>query len=106
MLFGQYRLHLDLQSLQTLCLVVLIFSGQALLYSVRERRHFWSSHPSKGLMMSSVVDVLIISTLSTTGTLMKALPIGVVLGLLGATIVFGLLLDAIKVEIFRIFKII
>jgi H+-transporting ATPase len=98
---GKYALHLGISALQTLSLVTLIFSGQAILYVVRERRHLWSSSPSPWLLAASLTDLLIIGTLSTRGILMTRLPVAVVLSVLVAAAVFGLLLDLIKIPVFR-----
>jgi H+-transporting ATPase len=68
---------------------------------VRERRHLWSSRPSSWLMAASAADLLVIGTLATRGILMKPLPVAVVAVLLGVTVVFSLLLDLIKVQVFR-----
>ena len=98
---GKYRLGFDLPELQTLSIVTLIFSGQAILYTVRERRHLWSSRPSTWLMAASVADLFVIGTLATRGILMHPLPVAVVAILLALTFVFGLLLDLVKVRVFR-----
>jgi H+-transporting ATPase len=98
---GKYHFGFGLQTLQTLSIVTLIFSGQAILYVVRERRHLWSSRPSSWLMVASLADLLVIATLATRGILMKPLPVALVAGLLGVTLVFSLVLDLIKVEVFR-----
>jgi len=57
-------------------------------------------------MVASAVDLLIISTLATHGILMMPLPIVVVVTTLAATAIFGLLLDLIKVPVFRRLRII
>jgi H+-transporting ATPase len=98
---GKYRLDFGIETLQTLSIVTLIFSGQAILYVVRERRHLWSSRPSPWLMVASAGDLLIIATLATRGILMHPLPVAVVACLLAVTVVFGVLLDLIKVQVFR-----
>jgi H+-transporting ATPase len=98
---GKYGLKLGLEALRTLALVALIFSGQAILYVVRERRHLWSSVPSPWLLAASFADLLIIVTLSTRGILMTRLPVALVLAVLAAAAVFGLLLDLIKIPVFR-----
>jgi hypothetical protein len=97
---GKYHLGLGLEALQTLSIVTLIFSGQAILYVVRERRHLWSSRPSVWLIAASVADLLIISTLATRGILMKPLPVSVVAILFAVTVVFCFVLDLIKVRLF------
>jgi H+-transporting ATPase len=71
---GQFRLGLDIDALRTLAIVTLVFSGQAVLYVVRERRRLWSLRPSFWLMLSSVIDLSIIATLATRGILMTSLP--------------------------------
>jgi H+-transporting ATPase len=98
---GKYHLGFGLERLQTLSIVTLIFSGQAILYVVRERRHLWSSIPSPWLMAASASDLLIIGTLATRGILMKPLPVAVVEILLAVCFVFCLILDQVKVLVFR-----
>jgi H+-transporting ATPase len=98
---GTFRLRLGLEELRTLSIVTLIFSGQAILYVVRERRHLWSSRPSSWLMAASVADLLVILTLATRGILMKPLPVALVAALLAVTVVFTLVLDQIKARIFH-----
>jgi H+-transporting ATPase len=102
---GKYSLGFGIETLQTLAIVTLIFGGQAILYVVRARRHFWSSRPSTWLMVASATDLLIIATLATRGILMHPLPTAVVATLFGAAIAFGFLLDLIKVPLFRRLKI-
>ncbi len=60
-----------------------------------------SSRPSSWLMVASATDLLVIATLATRGILMNPLPVAVVAVLLGATVLFSLLLDLIKVQVFR-----
>jgi H+-transporting ATPase len=103
---GKYALGLGIETLQTLSIVTLVFSGQAILYVVRERRHIWSSRPSTWLMVGSAADLLIIATLATRGILMKPLPVAVVAVLLAVTVAFSLLLDLIKFPTFRRLKIV
>jgi H+-transporting ATPase len=103
---GKYSLGFGVATLQTLSIVTLVFSGQAILYVVRERRHMWSSRPSTLLMIGSAADLLIIAILATRGILMKPLPLAVVVVLLAVTVVFSLLLDLIKAPVFRRLKIV
>ena len=103
---GKYGLGLGLEALRTLSIVTLIFSGQATLYVVRERRHLWSSLPSPWLIVASIADLFIIGTLATRGTLMTPLPVALIVAILAAIAVFALLLDLIKIPVFRRFKIV
>jgi H+-transporting ATPase len=98
---GKYRLHLPIESLRTLTLVTLVFSGQALFLTVRERHHLWSSRPSTIVIACSIADLLIIPTLAVSGSLMAPLPIAIVLSILAASILYAFVLDAVKLAIFR-----
>jgi len=52
------------------------------------------------LVSSSVADVLIISTLAICGFAMAPLPVSVVAGEFAAAIVFGIVLDVVKIPVF------
>jgi H+-transporting ATPase len=100
-LVGKYKLGLDLSSLQTLAVLALVFGGEATLYSLRERRHLWSSRPGNWVIAASVADVLILSALAFFGLGMHALPVAVIGGMLIAAVLFAFVLDSIKVPVFR-----
>jgi len=68
----------DIETLQTLAFVAIVFGNQATNYTNRERRRLWSSRPNTWVAISSVGDVLIASILSIGGFAMKALPAVVV----------------------------
>jgi H+-transporting ATPase len=102
---GKVLLHLDIDALRTLAVVTLVFSGQSVLYVVRERRHLWSSWPGKWLMASSTVDLAIVSILAVGGILMAPLPMAVVAGVFGAAVVLALVLDIAKLALFRRFAV-
>jgi len=97
---GKFHLGLGIEALRTLAAVTLVFSGQAVMYTVRERKRMWSSRPSTWLIASSVADVLMIGTLATCGILMTALRAMVVLGVLLAAVAFAFVPDAVKAAIF------
>jgi H+-transporting ATPase len=101
LLVGRYVAHFDVGDEQTLCMVTLIFGGEAILYNVRERAHLWHSIPGKWVMIATVADIIIVSSLAVGGFAIKALPITDVLALLGAAMVFAVLLDQVKVPLFR-----
>ena len=98
---GHFVLGLDIGALRTLCVVTLVFSGQAVLYVAREREHIWSSRPGRWLVASSVVDVAIVSLLAVNGVLMVPLPAIVLAGIFAAATGFAFLLDAMKLTLFR-----
>ena len=102
--FGHFNMRLGTATLDTLALVALVFGSQTTLYAIRERQHLWS-RPSLWLNLSSLANVLIISTLAVAGILMTPLPILLVGGTLGAAVGFGLVLNVVKIPIFKRLKI-
>jgi H+-transporting ATPase len=101
LLIGKYRLGLEIGELQTLAMIALVFGGEGTLYALRERRHLWSSIPGRWVIVASIGDILIISTLAVCGLAMQSVPIAVVLSVLAAAILFTFLLDLVKVPVFR-----
>jgi len=98
--FGAYRMGYDIQALRTLAFVVIVFGNQATTYTNRERRRLWSSRPSFWLVVSSVTDLMIASTLAIAGIAMTPLPAVIVAGTLAAAVVFAVILDLAKVPLF------
>ena len=97
---GKFELHLNIEALRTLSVVGIVFGSQATTYVIRGRQHLWGLRPSIWLVLSSVADVLIISTLAVCGIAMAPLTLSVVTCALVAAIAFGLLLDAVKIPLF------
>jgi H+-transporting ATPase len=98
---GRFVLGMGTNALQTLTVITLVFSGQAVFYISRERRHLWSSRPGSWLIASSILDIGLFSTLALGGFLMAPLPLAVVAGVFGAAIVLAFCLDTVKVLLFR-----
>ena len=98
---AKYRLGFGIETLRTLAFVVVVFGNQATTYTNRERRRLGSSRPSRWLIGSSVVDLLIASTLATCGIAMAPLPALVVGGTLVAAAAFAFVLDLAKVPVFN-----
>ncbi len=103
--FGKLHLSLGLDALRTLATILVIFSGEASLYAIRERRRIWSSRPGLWVIVSTVADVLVISFLAARGIAMGALPLSAIVGTLAVTIAFAFALDAVKVPVFHRLKI-
>lgn len=98
---GRDWLHLPLNQLQTLVFVMLVFTGQGNVYLVRERRHFWSSLPSRWLLWATILDILAVCTLSTQGILMAPIPLTLVGGLMLLVLGYLFIIDFIKIRIFQ-----
>ena len=98
---AKFRLGFGIETLRTLAFVLIVFGNQATTYTNRERQRMGSCGPSRWLVGSSVVDVLIASTLAARGIAMASLPIVVVGGILVAAAVFAFILDFAKVPVFN-----
>ncbi len=94
-----FVLHLGTSEMQTLTFLMLVLAGQANVYVMREREHFWQSHPAWIMLTASAVDIVIVTILAVGGVLMVPLPPLLVAVLFLATAVFAVALDAIKVVV-------
>ena len=74
LLVGRNVLALSTAQIQTLAFLTLVFGGQGTVYLVRERCHLWHSRPSRWMLLSSGVDLVIVSALATLGILMTPIP--------------------------------
>lgn len=101
LLVGKFSLRLDTAALQTLVMITMVFGGEAVLYSVREREHMWSSCPGRLVILATGADILIISFLATRGIAMHSLPLSIVAGTFGGAAFFAFLLDFVKVPVFQ-----
>ena len=97
---GHFSIGLDAAALDTLALVALVFGSQTTLYAIRERQRLWS-RPGLWLNLSSLANVLVISTMAVVGILMTPLPMVLVTGTLVAAVGFGVVLAAVKIPVFQ-----
>jgi H+-transporting ATPase len=103
--FGKFEMGLGVEALRTLSVVAIVYGSQATIYAIRDRRHLWGLRPTNWLLLSSVADLLIISTLANRGIAMAPLPLSVLGGELAAAVAFGLLLNIVKIPVFARLKI-
>jgi len=89
-------LHLSSAQIPTVIFLMLVFSGQATVYVVRESRAFWRSRPSNLLLTATGADVVVVSLLAIMGILMAPVPVGIVLLIALLALFFMLLLDVLK----------
>lgn len=103
--YGYQILHLSLSELRTLIFVMLVFTGQGTVYLVRERKHFWNSMPGHWLIISSILDIIVVSILASNGILMAAINPWLILQLFIAIILYLIVIDFFKVRLFAYYKI-
>jgi H+-transporting ATPase len=98
--FAKFRLGMEMEALRTVAFVAIVFGNQATNYTNRERQRMGSVRPSRWLVASSGVDLLITSALAIFGIAMSPLSALFVLGALVAALVFAFILDFAKVPVF------
>ena len=80
---------------------MLVFSGLANVYLVRERGPFWESHPGTPLLLATIADICVVSLLAAQGILMGPISIALIATLAGLTLAYALVLDLFKVVVFQ-----
>jgi H+-transporting ATPase len=89
---------------RTFSFEILLFSAVTSIFVIRERRHFWSSRPSRLLLTIMALDVLacvLISTLGIKG-LFPPLPVSMTFFLFGWNVALSLLVnDSVKILLFN-----
>ncbi len=99
--YGRNFLDLPLPQLQTLVFLTLVFTGQGMVYLVRERGHFWNSAPSRWMILASIADLAFVCFMASRGILMGALQTQVIISVLIASAVYLIAIDFAKVRILR-----
>ncbi len=97
---GKFQLHLGVAALQTLSAVGIVFGSTATTFVVRGRRDLWGLRPSQTLVITSAIGALIIPTMAVYGIFMAPLPVGLIACEFVAAIVFGAILDVVKLPVF------
>jgi len=98
---GRFGIGLDIDALQTVAFIVLVFGSQATIYAIRERRHLWGTCPSITLVVASLADIAIASTLAIGGMAMAPLAPSFVASTVAAAVAFAFALDLVKVPLFE-----
>ena len=97
---GKFELRLGIEALRTLCVVAIVFGSQATIYALRARRSMWGLRPTTWLVFCSLADVLTITVLASRGIAMAPLSISTLACEFAAAVVYGVILDGIKIPIF------
>ncbi|MFA5046478.1 MAG: HAD-IC family P-type ATPase, partial [Paludibacter sp.] len=102
-LAGKYYFQLQWNELTTLVMLSLIFNSQFRVLIVRERNHFWSSLPGKGLLISSTAAIIVFALIAIFGILIPPLSPLVVLTVLVLSALFTFGIDFPKYWMLRKF---
>ncbi len=91
--------------LQTVVLLILVFTNQTSLYVLRGDGPFWQVRPSRWLLASSLGDIGVVSLLARAGMFMAPLGWTFILGILLVSVAFAVVMDFSKRFIFSWFSI-
>jgi len=99
---GKIYFNLEEEKLQTFTMLTLVFYSQFRVYIVRERRHFWSSKPGKGLTISIIATLSGFTLLGIYGIIIPSLQPYYVLFALGFSALFTVgIIDPFKYLVFK-----
>ncbi len=91
---GLNYLHLSAGALNTFSFTILFYFTAFLILTVRERARFWKSSPSRTLLAIVLADMALAAVLASAGLLgLQAIPLELILLVIGYCMVFSLLLN-------------
>ena len=99
-LIANYLLRLDPAQLQTLTFATLILSSQAGIYLLRERRHCWTSPPSRAMLWSTCFGLGVMAAIALSGWHVPAIAPVLLAAVAGSAVIYFLALDWVKVWLF------
>ncbi len=98
-------IHTPLGQVQTIVFLIMVFTGQGVLYLVRTGGHFYSLMPSKYMLMATLGDFIVVSVMAVYGILMPKIPFMDIVYLVAIGIVYLFLMDLVKIWLFRKFDV-
>jgi H+-transporting ATPase len=101
MWYGINNFGLQLQGIQTLVLLTLIYTSFFRVLLVRERGHFWDSVPGRDVSIAIVVGLIVFTAIAIAGFGVYPLAATQVAFVFLACLVFTMVLDPIKYVVFR-----
>jgi H+-transporting ATPase len=91
---NHFNLAIDNGALDSFCFEILFFFAMFSIFVVREKKHFWTTAPSKTLLLIIFADMILGISLTTFGLLgFKAIPISETLFALGFAFLFSLIIN-------------
>lgn len=100
-LIGTNYFQLGWEELRTLVMLMLVFTSQFRVIIVRERRYFWSSSPSRGLLISTAATIIGFVLLGMYGIIVPPIPLHQVLLIVGFSAMFTFSIDPLKYYAFK-----
>lgn len=94
--------RLNAAELRGTVFLALAVMGQIAAFVVRDRRAFVGLPPSRCLLATAVLALAAVAAMALRGALMPPLPAGAVAAAFGMLLVAGLLLNAVKLPVFRL----
>ncbi len=95
--------HLDWEKMRVLIMLNLVFNSQFRVLIIRERRHFWSSMPGKGLIVSSLAAITVFLMICLYGFIVPVIALSQILVVLGFSVLFVFFVDFPKYYLYKKF---
>lgn len=92
---------LDLKGVQTIVLLYFVYTSLFRVFIVRERKHFWSSVPSNGVILTIGISTILFTIMALYGWVIEPLPAYEIMFTMAACAVFTLLLDFPKYYLYQ-----
>ena len=105
LVIGKIHFNLEGERFQTFTMLILVFYSVFRVYIVRERRHFWSSKPSKELVISIIATLVGFTLLGIYGVIIPSLSPYQVLFAIGFSALFTIgIIEPVKYWVFKKFQ--
>ncbi len=107
LVFYKMQGHYDIHQIATIVFLIMVFTGQGVLYLVRTGGHFYKSAPSKYMLIATVADLIVVSLLAWFGVkfeghpLIARIPFMEIMRLYVFGAIYLFFVDIAKVWIFR-----
>jgi len=93
---SRHYYHLSLPQLSTLTFLLLVFQGQASLYSLRSWPHFWTIKPSRTILTATILVMIVLLIAAFSGLIISQIPLALIGVIVIVPIVSLLTTDFIK----------
>ena len=103
--------HYDMEQIATIVFLIMVFTGQGVLYLVRTADHFYGSMPSRYMLIATIADLIAVSLLAGLGVkfenhpLIARIPFAEIIRLYVFGAIYLFFVDMVKVKIFRKFNV-
>ncbi len=104
-LFYLELIRYPIGQIRTIVFLIMVFTGQGVLYLVRTGGRFYKTPPSKYMLLATIGDLAVVSLMAVFGILMARISPAVIALLFGLSAVYLFFIDAAKIRIFKAYDV-